>query len=226
MKISLVKARFFYKARSYCYEILSKLQGNQTVNMTEEAILQGCLENDTVAQRELYNRYSPKMLSVCYRFAHNREDAEDMLQEGFIKVFSQIHTFQNKGAFEGWIRRIIVHTCINHLKKNKKFNESVDIIHATGVQVREESVPSIVQAKQVVECIRLLPIGYRTVLNLYAIEGYSHKEIAEMLDIEESTSRSQYTRAKQMLEDILVKKKIIQRPKEKTDFYRLTAGQR
>jgi len=190
--------------------------------MTEEAILQGCLHNQPVAQRELYNRFSPKMLAVCYRFAHNREDAEDMLQEAFIKVFSQIHTFQNKGAFEGWIRRIIVHTCINHLKKNKRFNESVDIINASSIQVREESIPSIVQAKQIVECIRLLPIGYRTVLNLYAIEGYSHKEIAEMLDIEESTSRSQYTRAKQMLEEILLKKKIIQRPKEKLDWLMAT----
>ncbi|HLX92277.1 MAG TPA: sigma-70 family RNA polymerase sigma factor [Puia sp.] len=183
--------------------------------MTEEAIFQGCLKNDAAAQRELYNRYSPKMLAVCYRFGHNREDAEDMLQEGFIKVFSQLHTFQNKGAFEGWIRKIIVHTCINNLKKNKRFNESVDLVYANTVQTREESVPSIVQAKQIVECIRLLPIGYRTVLNLYAIEGYSHKEIAHMLDIEESTSRSQYTRAKQMLEDILLKKKIIQKPKEK-----------
>ena len=186
--------------------------------MTEEAILKGCLQNDPAAQRELYNRYSPKMLSVCYRFAHNREDAEDMLQEGFIKIFSQMHTFGNRGAFEGWIRRIIVHTCINILKKNKKFNESVDIIHATGAMVREESVPSIVQAKQIVECIRMLPIGYRTVLNLYAIEGYSHREIGMMLDIEESTSRSQYTRAKAMLEEILVRKKIIQKPKEDVEW--------
>ncbi len=191
--------------------------------MTEEAILSGCLHNEAAAQRELYMRYSPKMLSVCYRFAHNREDAEDMLQEGFIKVFSQIHTFQNKGAFEGWIRRIMVHTCINHLKKNRKFNDSVDIIHATGVQTREESVPSIVQAKQVVECIRLLPLGYRTVLNLYAIEGYSHKEISEMLDVEESTSRSQYTRAKQMLEDILVKKNIINPSRLRDNWYGLAA---
>ena len=192
--------------------------------MTEEAILSGCLQNDAGAQRELYTRYSPKMLSVCYRFAHNREDAEDMLQEGFIKVFSQVHTFQNKGAFEGWIRRIIVHTCINHLKKNKKFNESVDIIYANGVQVREESVPSIVQAKQIVECIRLLPLGYRTVLNLYAIEGYSHKEISGMLDVEESTSRSQYTRAKQMLEDILIRKNIIQPARIKSDWLGLAAS--
>ncbi|MBA2498733.1 MAG: RNA polymerase sigma factor [Chitinophagaceae bacterium] len=182
--------------------------------MTEEAILKGCLENDAAAQRELYNKFSPKMLSVCYRFAHNREDAEDMLQEGFIKVFTQIHSFESRGALEGWIRRIIVHTCINSLKKNKKFNESVDIIHATGLQVREETVPSVIQAKQVVECIRMLPIGYRTVLNLYAIEGYSHREIAGMLTIEESTSRSQYTRAKAMLEDILVRKKILQSPKQ------------
>ncbi len=203
---------------------MSKLQGHQTVQMTEEAILQGCLQNNATSQRELYTRYSPKMLAVCYRFAHNREDAEDMLQEGFIKVFSQIHTFRNQGAFEGWIRRIVVHTCINHLKKNKRFNESVDIIHANSIQVREESVPSIVQAKQIVECIRLLPMGYRTVLNLYAIEGYTHKEIAEMLDIEESTSRSQYTRAKQMLEDILIKKKIIQKPQEKTGWYKIAAG--
>ena len=75
--------------------------------MTEQSIITGCLHNDAAAQRELYNRYSPKMLSVCYRFGQSREDAEDMLQEGFIKVFTQIHTFQNKGAFEGWIRRII-----------------------------------------------------------------------------------------------------------------------
>ncbi len=191
--------------------------------MTEEAILQGCLKNHAAAQRELYQRFSPKMLAVCFRFAHNREDAEDMLQDGFIKVFLQMHTFQSKGAFEGWIRRIMVHTCINHLKKNKRFNESVDIIQASSAQIREENIPSIVQAKQIVDCIRLLPIGYRTVLNLYAIEGYSHKEISGMLDIEESTSRSQYTRARQMLEDILVRRNLIPEPREKAD--RLTAIQ-
>lgn len=180
--------------------------------MTEEAILQGCLHNKATAQKELYQKYSAKMLAVCYRYGHNREDAEDMLQEGFIKVFSQIHTFENRGSLEGWIRRIVVHTCINILKKNKKFNESVDLIHATTLQVREDAIPSIMQAKQVIECIRLLPLGYRTVLNLYAIEGFSHREIGGMLDIEESTSRSQYTRAKAMLEDVLVKKKIIHKP--------------
>jgi RNA polymerase sigma-70 factor (ECF subfamily) len=182
--------------------------------MTEQAILAGCIDNDPVAQRELYNRYSPKMLSVCYRFAQNREDAEDMLQEGFIRVFTQIHSFRNSGSFEGWIRRIVVHTCINFLKKYKKFNESLDLAYVVNIQVKEETIPSLMLAKQVIECVRLLPVGYRTVLNLYALEGYSHKEIAGMLEIEESTSRSQYTRAKAMLEGILIKKKIIDKPGE------------
>ena len=191
--------------------------------MTEELMLAGCLRNNAAAQEALYNRFSPRMLGVCYRFAKNREDAEDMLQEGFIKVFTQMHQYRNEGALEGWIRRIVVHTCINVLKKNKKFSDSVDIIHANSVHVKEDMIPSIMQAKQVVECIRMLPLGYRTVLNLYAIEGFSHKEISNLLDIEESTSRSQYTRAKAMLEDILIRKRIIQKPREKVAYYAAVA---
>ena len=192
--------------------------------MTEEQMLAGSIKNNAAAQEALYNRFSPRMLGVCYRFAKNREDAEDMLQDGFIKVFTQLHQYRNEGALEGWIRRIIVHTCINILKKNKKFADSVDIIHANSVHIKEDMIPSIMQAKQVVECIRLLPLGYRTVLNLYAIEGYSHKEIAKMLEIEESTSRSQYTRAKAMLEDILVKKNIIHKSPNKNLYGRSNSG--
>jgi len=180
--------------------------------MVEELLLEGCKQNDSSAQQELYNKYSPKMLSVCYRYAKTREDAEDMLQEGFIKVFTQIHQFESRGSLEGWILRIMVHTCINHLKKNKRFNESIDLLHAENIGIREDYIPATLQAKQVVESIRTLPIGYRTVLNLYAIEGYSHKEIGSMLDIEESTSRSQYTRAKSLLESILLERNIITRP--------------
>jgi RNA polymerase sigma-70 factor (ECF subfamily) len=183
--------------------------------MTEEHMLAGCLKNDAASQDALYARFSPRMLGVCYRFAKNREDAEDMLQEGFIKVFSQIHQYRGDGVLEGWIRRIVVHTCINNLKKNKKFSECVDISNAHGLMIREDMIPGIMQAKEVVECIRMLPLGYRTVLNLYAIEGYSHREIGQLLDIEESTSRSQYTRAKSMLEDILVKRDLMQKTKEK-----------
>lgn len=186
--------------------------------MTEEQMLAGTLKNNASAQEALYDRYSPRMLAVCYRFAKSREDAEDMLQEGFIKIFTQLHQYRNEGALEGWIRRIIVHTCINVLKKNKKFSETVDLIHANAFYTKQDLIPSIMQAKQVVECIRMLPLGYKTVLNLYAIEGYSHKEIGKMLDIEESTSRSQYTRAKAMLEDILVKKNIIDKSQYKNQY--------
>jgi RNA polymerase sigma-70 factor (ECF subfamily) len=183
--------------------------------MTEELILQGCQKNDPAAQQLLYQRYSPKMLSVCYRYAKSREDAEDMLQEGFVKVFLQINRYEHRGSLEGWILRVIVHTCINHLKKYKKFNDVVDLAYASNLVIKEDNIPGIVQAKQIVESIRALPIGYRTVLNLYAIEGYSHKEIGSMLEIEESTSRSQYTRAKNLLEEILGKKGIIQAKEEK-----------
>lgn len=191
--------------------------------MTEEIMLQGCLENLATAQEFLYNRYSPRMLGVCYRYARNREDAEDMMQEGFMKVYSQIHQFRNTGSLEGWIRRIVVHTCINIIKKNKKFSDSVDLIHASSIHMNENNIPSMLQAKQVVECIRLLPLGYRTVLNLYAIEGFSHREIGTILDIEESTSRSQYTRARALLEEVLIKKKILQKPRENI---RMVSGNR
>jgi RNA polymerase sigma factor (sigma-70 family) len=177
--------------------------------MNEQEIINGCISNIAAAQQELYNKYSPKMLAVCYRYAKNRDDADDMLQEGFIKIFTQIKQFRGDGAIEGWIRRIIVHTCINNIKKNKKFNDSVDLVYAQTLQSNTDDVPSLMQAKQIIDCIRLLPVGYRTVLNLFAIEGYSHKEIGQLLDIEESTSRSQYTRAKVMLQNLLVKKKLM-----------------
>lgn len=183
--------------------------------MTEDQMIQGCRDNHAYAQEAMYAKFSPHMLGVCYRYAKNKEDAEDMLQEGFMKVFGQIHQFKGEGSFEGWVRRIMVHTCINQLKKHKKFNESVPLVHASELTFKDYNIPSLLQAKQVVECIRLLPLGYRTVLNLYAIEGFSHKEVGEILDIEESTSRSQYTRAKALLEDILVKKKILAKPHEK-----------
>jgi RNA polymerase sigma factor (sigma-70 family) len=177
--------------------------------MTEEQMLIESIKNNAAAQEAFYDRYSPRMLGVCYRFAKNREDAEDMLQEAFIKVFTQLQHYRGDGSLEGWIRRVVVHTCINILKKNKKFSDTVDLMYATSLHSHADLLPSIMQAKQIVECIRLLPVGYRTVLNLYAIEGYSHKEIGELLEIGESTSRSQYTRAKAMLEEVLVSKKII-----------------
>ncbi|MFY8127698.1 MAG: RNA polymerase sigma factor [Chitinophagaceae bacterium] len=182
--------------------------------MTEALLINACLQKNMLAQRELYNLYSPKMLGICYRYAYCREDAEDMLQEGFVKIFNQLSTFENRGSFEGWMKRVIVNTCINFLKRNKKFNENLSLDAAYHVEYKEESVVSKLQGKQIIECIRLLPIGYRTILNLNAIEGYSHKEIASLLEIEESTSRSQLTRAKIVLENILIKRGIIENTKK------------
>jgi RNA polymerase sigma factor (sigma-70 family) len=186
--------------------------------MTEEQMLTGSIRNNAAAQEAFYDRFSPRMLGVCYRFAKSREDAEDMLQEGFIKIFTQLDQYRGEGSLEGWIRRVIVHTCINVLKKNKKFADTVDITYAHGFYTNEDLVPSLLQAKQIVECIRSLPLGYRTVLNLYAIEGYSHKEIGIMLEIGESTSRSQYTRAKAMLEEILIKQKVMDKSQYKNNY--------
>ena len=149
--------------------------------MTEEELVSGSRSRLAFYQHSLYHRYCDKMMAICYRYAKNRPDAEDMLQEGFIRVFSQIHQYRGEGSLEAWIRKVIVHTCINQLKKNKRFNEFLEISGVYHLHTSPEHVPSIVHAREIVECIRMLPLGYRTVLNLYAIEGYSHREIAGML---------------------------------------------
>jgi RNA polymerase sigma factor (sigma-70 family) len=186
--------------------------------MTEDQILTGSIKKQPAAQEAFYDRFCPRMLGVCYRFAKNRDDAEDMMQEGFIKVFSQLQNFRNEGSLEGWVRRIMVNTCINYIKKNKKFTDTIDLAAANEMHTNANYVPSLLQAKEIVECIRMLPIGYRTVLNLYAIEGYSHKEIGDILEIAESSSRSQYTRARALLENILIDKNIISKNQYKYNY--------
>lgn len=182
--------------------------------------------NDAAAQRELYNRFSGRLFGICFRYSNGREDAEDMLQEGFVKIFSHLKSFESKGNFEGWMKRIMVHTCINYLKKNKKFNDTLHLEGAYNIEVKEESIASKLLGKQVMEYLRMMPIGYRTVINLYAIEGFSHKEIGDILEIGESTSRSQYIRGKAVLESILIKKRIIQpsNSADKLDWLALLNG--
>jgi len=177
--------------------------------MTEESLILACANNNAAAQRELYNRFSGVLFGVCFRYAYRREDAEDMLQEGFVKIFKRINSFENKGNFEGWMKRVMVNNCINYLTKHKKFSEILSIDNAYAFELQEESIASKLLGKQVIECLRLLPIGYRTVINLYVIEGFSHKEIGDILEIGESTSRSQLIRGKALLESILISKKIM-----------------
>lgn len=190
-------------------------------SMTELSLIQACKQNNAAAQRELYNRFSGLLFGVCYRYAMCREDAEDMLQEGFIKIFKRIGTFENKGNFEGWMKRVVVHNCINYLKRNKKFNDVLSVESAYQLEAKEESVASKLLGKQVMECLMMMPIGYRTVINLYAIEGYSHKEIGDILEIEESSSRSQYIRGKNALEAILIEKKLIPQAAERLEWIAL-----
>ena len=137
-----------------------------------------------------------------------------MLQEAFIKIFTQLHQYRNEGSLEGWIRRIIVHTCINIIKKNKKFSETVDIVHANSLIIQEDFIPSIMQAKQVVECIRLLPIGYRTVLNLYAIEGYSPRDITDAGDRRKYEPKPVHE-GQSIAGGNSLKRKIISKPRER-----------
>jgi RNA polymerase sigma factor (sigma-70 family) len=163
----------------------------------EQKLIKGCLEDNREAQKQLYQQYAGKMLGVCYRYAGSLEEAQDLLQDGFVKVFTNLKKFRGEGSFEGWIRRIMVHTAITYLKRKKLFSDYA----ADYRQEHDSSCNGLneMDARELMEEIRSLPPGYRAVFNLYAIEGYSHKEIGDMLHINESTSRSQYNRARTVL---------------------------
>jgi len=165
----------------------------------ETSLIQACIKQNRAAQQKLYELHAPKMLGVCFRYASSREEAEDMLQEGFIRVFQKLDTFRFQGSFEGWLRRIIVNTAINIIRQYQNLKYECDIDSAQYTPAASGDVIASMYTKEVIDMVRDLPNGYRTVLNLYAIEGYSHKEIADMLGINESSSRSQYTRAKALL---------------------------
>lgn len=144
------------------------------------------------------------MMGVCYRYARNRADAEDMLQEGFIRVFSRIEQYRHEGSLEGWIRRIMVTTAINFLNKNKRLVVDMDVEEAGDI-ASEDMPDEATEGSEVLQMLHRLPSGYQTIMNLYAIEGYSHREIGMMLDIAESTSRSQYMRARKLLIHLMEK---------------------
>lgn len=172
--------------------------------MTEEDLIKGCLREDRDAQRELYKRFSGKMMAVCLRYAGNRMEAEDMLQEGFIKVFDNIGKFKSEGSLEGWVRRIMVNTSINKIRSQKvRFEElgeeNDDFMH------HDKSIIDRMSEKDILNLVSQMPSGYRYVFNMYAIEGLSHKEIAANLGIEEASSRSQYAKAKKYLQQQLAK---------------------
>lgn len=166
----------------------------------EEKLVKGCVKGRPEAQEALYNRYYRTMFGVCLRYAKDRETAEDVLQEGFIKVFTYIHTYTGNGSLEGWIRRIIVNTALEQYRKKGAMYAMVDLEKAYHHDAGEDIVGQL-NEKELLGLIQNLPDGYRTIFNLYAIEGYNHREIGELLGIAEGTSKSQFARARQTLQE-------------------------
>jgi RNA polymerase sigma factor (sigma-70 family) len=173
---------------------------NKEIAIQSEAeLIRGCLQRERKCQWLLYQRYAPVLLSVTMRYAVDKPQAEDMLQETFIKVFNHIESFRSEGSFEGWMRRIAVHTSIEWLRKHQFISQMAEIETAPLNQFQEDAFHKLA-ADDLIRMIQDLSPGYRTVFNLYAIEGYTHREIAEMLNISEGTSKSQFARARYILE--------------------------
>ncbi len=170
-------------------------------SLTERELIERSLKGNRISQRNLFEMYSSKMLAVCLRYARHSSEAEDMFQEGFIKVFKNLDKFKYNGSFEGWIRRIMINTSLKKVAKKSFKNEIIGLedLHKYGNKIEPE-VFSKLSIDDLMILINDLPQGYKIVFNLYAIEGYSHKEIATMLDIQVSTSRSQLVKARRMLQ--------------------------
>lgn len=166
-------------------------------------LIEGCQLGNRKAQEMLYQLFAAKMLGVCLRYATDKMEAEDMLQNGFVKVFGKINDYRGEGAFEGWVRRIMVHTSIAYYRKNHKVLQLVEM-DLTGTEQSVHAANSL-EAKDLLAMIQSLPPGYRLVFNLYAIEGYAHKEIAAILGISEGASKSQLSRARTILKEMVVK---------------------
>lgn len=181
-------------------------------------LVKDCLREKAAAQRQLYDHFAGPMLGVCYRYTKSVMDAEDVLQEGFVKVFKNLHQYKHEGELGGWIRKIMVTTAINYLKKNSRYQTELlftdDHLHIVANDHPEVKM----EAKELAELIRQLPPGYQTIFNLHAVEGFTHVEIGELLGIHEGTSRSQYARARALLISWIEKKN----GDAKTDSYAKT----
>ena len=176
------------------------LQSN--LNITDSDLIKGCLENDRRMQQELYNRFAPKMYGVCLRYTGNADDAQDVLQDGFVKVFRKLDSFRSEGSFEGWIRRVFVNTAIEHFRR-KHYMQPVTEREENTLESKTLTALDGLSEKDILKLVQQLAPGYRAVFNLYVVEGYSHKEIADMLEITEGTSKSQLSRAKVILQDMI-----------------------
>jgi len=167
--------------------------------MDHQKLVKDCLKGKSQAQRELYELFAQTMLGVCYRYTRSVRDAEDVLQEGFIKVFHHLAQYKQQGELGAWIRRIMVNTALNYLKRNRKYQEEMFFTEEYLHPVTDDDPAVRLQAKELADLIRQLPQGYQVIFNLHAVEGFTHVEIGEMLGISDGTSRSQYSRARNLL---------------------------
>ncbi len=164
-----------------------------------QQLVRACLKHDRASQKQLYGLFAENMLGICYRYTKSMADAEDVLQEGFIKVFRNLHQYKAEGELGAWIRRIMVNTALNFLKRNVRYQEELAYDKAELHPVSGDNPEILLNAKELAMLIRQLPTGYQTIFNLHAVEGYTHVEIGVMLGISEGTSRSQYARARALL---------------------------
>jgi len=171
--------------------------------LSEEKLIEGCIAGNRTAQRQLYEQYSPLLFALCLRYMPIREEAEDVLTMGFMAIFEKIHTYRNEGSFEGWMKKVMINTAINTFRANSKHyfqQEDENILDEAAIATTRNTVYSEINAKDIMNQIRTLSDGYRTVFNLYVIEGYSYEEIANILNVNIGTIRSQLAKARKILQ--------------------------
>jgi RNA polymerase sigma-70 factor (ECF subfamily) len=162
-----------------------------------------CRKGDKIALEQLYNHYAPKMKAICLRYVYSIYEAEDIFQDAFIKVLKNIKQYNYKGSFDGWVRKIVVHTAIDHCKQNLVYKGNIPCEEAEETEADSFDLANQLSANELLNIIKKIPPGYNLVFNLYAIEGYTHPEIAKMLGISESSSRSQLCKARSFIKNIL-----------------------
>ena len=177
--------------------------------MSDEQLVKDCIQKKPSAQKLLFDKFSRKMMGLCMRYASDSQEAQDIVQDGFIKVFNSIEGFHHDGSLEGWIKKIMINTALDAYRKNRKRQNDVELDNDHTMEIsHDDGIVEEMSANYLLGLVQTLPEGYKIVFNMFAIEGYSHKEIAEKLGISVNTSKSQYSRARVYLQKVLSKKEV------------------
>lgn len=206
-RIAGLEKKFFCPTQPKPCGVLSIQETTPNLPETEHLLIKGCIAGDRASQTKLYDLFAHVMLGVCLRYAKNREEAEEILQEGFLRVFTYISTFKGTGSFEGWIRKIMVNCALFRYRSKSHLQPVIRLETSDYVAISETDIVSNLDAKELLSLIQSLPPGYRLVFNLYVFEGYKHREIAEALGIAEGTSKSNLSDARAFLQRALTYKK-------------------